>query len=490
VQVDSEHFVIVTDLDRADAIATARQLEQGFDAIAKVAFVHPRTTVEPTTVVIFRGDSDFHTFLPPMAGAAFSSHWHNDPEGRRILIAQGMLTEENRFMFFHELTHDLVHLNFGAAPPWLQEGWAEYYSTVHVNGAKAIVGEAPRQVTFTEESDYQVYRDKAGAGWFAIPIRDVPSATELMRMDRSAFYLQAFAEDPTSEETLATERHYVAAWALVHMLLDGPAPYPERFGRFMQEANEGKALEVALREAFGDLPPGQLDLDFRRYLAKRDVAIWSTHYERPSKPLGVSTRYLADAEVHLLWGLLASWAPATASVGERELDTAIDAAPSWPDAMYYRGVFAIAQGRLDEAQRRISTALTKSPNDSRFLLGLLFLKIVQQQKTKSKDVAGLLDVAVRLSRVANNATELNAAADTLRGLSHAQDALPLAERAVALAPFDPAVLDTLANVLFDLGRAREAVAVQTAAVSFLDEHTQGLGIEKRLARYKAAAAAQ
>src|SRR5580765_2401061 len=43
VRVESQHFSVVTDLDRAEAESTARQLEEGMDAIAHIACVHPRT---------------------------------------------------------------------------------------------------------------------------------------------------------------------------------------------------------------------------------------------------------------------------------------------------------------------------------------------------------------------------------------------------------------------------------------------------------------
>ena len=63
-------------------------------------------------------------------------------------------------------------------------------------------------------------------------------------------------------------------------------------------------------------------------------------------------------------------------------------------------------------------------------------------------------------------------------------AISLAQRAVALEPFDAAILDTLANTLYDLGRVDEAIEVQTAAVAFLDEYARDDGITERLSRYK------
>jgi hypothetical protein len=41
LQTDSEHFTVVSDLSPDEAAATARELEEGLDALTKVAFEHP-----------------------------------------------------------------------------------------------------------------------------------------------------------------------------------------------------------------------------------------------------------------------------------------------------------------------------------------------------------------------------------------------------------------------------------------------------------------
>jgi len=55
----------------------------------------------------------------------------------------------------------------------------------------------------------------------------------------------------------------------------------------------------------------------------------------------------------------------------------------------------------------------------------------------------------------------------LRG--QAQAALPLAERAAALSPGDPAILDTRAGVLEALGRCSEALETAERALELLPE---------------------
>jgi hypothetical protein len=137
-RVESQHFIVVSDLPREEAESTARELEQGLEALTNVVFERPRTPVEHTTVVVFQDSSDFHAFMPSMVEGKFYPHLSNDPEGPRFLVVHGNLMTDDRIPFFHELTHDLFDRNFGSSPPWLREGWAEYWGiTGSRNGSRA-----------------------------------------------------------------------------------------------------------------------------------------------------------------------------------------------------------------------------------------------------------------------------------------------------------------------------------------------------------------
>ena len=54
-------------------------------------------------------------------------------------------------------------------------------------------------------------------------------------------------------------------------------------------------------------------------------------------------------------------------------------------------------------------------------------------------------------------------------------------------PNDPEVLDTYASALYELGRLAEAIDIQEAAVSFLDEHAKNQEIIDRLDIYRSEA---
>ena len=178
LEVASDHFTVVSDLPREEVQYTAYELEASLDALTQISFEHPRIPVERTTVVIFRSSSDYHAFRPELTGGTFYKRLPNDPEASRVVVVYDSLTPETRKPFIHELTHDLIDRNLGAVPPWLNEGWAEYYSTLRVEDGKVVIGESPGAFTFTDERAYSFVKDGRGGSVLAIPIDQVPPPSE------------------------------------------------------------------------------------------------------------------------------------------------------------------------------------------------------------------------------------------------------------------------------------------------------------------------
>lgn len=91
--------------------------------------------------------------MPELVEGSFYRKLPGDLEPARFVILHGTLGTESRIAFLHELTHDLFERNFGPAPPWLNEGWAQYYSTIQIEPDRIRVGSALPHLTFTAESE-------------------------------------------------------------------------------------------------------------------------------------------------------------------------------------------------------------------------------------------------------------------------------------------------------------------------------------------------
>src|SRR5262249_43833732 len=159
-------------------------------------------------------------------------------------------------MFQHELTHYFTWRTLGAIPVWLNEGLADYHSTLVVDQGFAYFG-APRpdrgfaETVELERAEYRgSYRTMA-------EIRSVPSVAWLLGSSPRTFR-PASPNRRASRSDHRTQRFaYYGAYALVHLLKHSPA-YRERFRDFLSEIRRGQRAPVAWSRCFGDVDPRAL----------------------------------------------------------------------------------------------------------------------------------------------------------------------------------------------------------------------------------------
>ena len=484
-EANSQHFRVIADLPADEAAAMALELEQALDAIDQVAFEHARTSLEPTTVVVFSEGSDFHAFAPELIEGRFYRKLPGDLEPSRFMLLHGTLSTESRIACLHELTHDLFERNFGPAPAWLNEGWAQYYSTIQIEPDRLRVGAALPQLTFTAESEPFSARADDGSIVLAMPIESVATPSQLLRLGRDEFYRASAVEHPSDADRMRATSLYLGSWALVHMLHDGPEPYPTRFNRFLQNVRRER-VETAWQSAFAGVGSGDFDRDFKHYLALRQLAVFEFGKRNATNAPSIATRELTDAEVHVLWARLSPWEGAQGAAAKRDLDEAVTEAPSSAEAHYFRGLYWAAQHRFDAAADDLLAAARLAPNDPRYLLGILTLRAQQQPPTEHVHAGDpVMQAAEPLGQVARSPLQFQALARVYYDLGDLQQALAYAERGVALAPIDSFNLDAEAQILNALGRTQEAVDHERSAVAFLPEGIAAPQLAKRLSEYEA-----
>ncbi|HEY4158880.1 MAG TPA: hypothetical protein VGM29_12315 [Polyangiaceae bacterium] len=478
----SPHFQIVTDLDADEAESIAGELEAGLDAISQVAFEHARIPIEPTTVVVFKSESDFHYFRPELVAGTFFRKLPGDLEPARFVVLYGALDPGSRISCLHELTHDLFERNFGPAPPWLNEGWAQYYSTIAIEPHAIRVGAALPHLTFTGDSSFFTARADDGSDVIAVPIDRVAPPSSLLSLDQLEFYRSTRVEHPTRDDRLRSLSLYLGAWAFVHMLHDGPEPYPALFKQFLERTRNSQ-VAVAWQATFGNLSMADLDRDFRRYLARREVALFS-YGRRTDPPTPIAERALTDADIHVLWARLSPADDAHVLAARQDLDEAVSAAPNAAEPRYFRGLYWLYHHQAALAESDLRAAVDLSPQDPRFLLGLATLRAQQEQNVRIQAGDAVLQAAEPLSKLANSTLQFRALALIYAEAGDPERALAFADRSVELSPIDFAALDTRASILAELGRAREAVAVELRAIAFMPEGRNVPELSEHLRAYQ------
>jgi len=482
--MSSAHFRVVSDLDPEDARGIADQLEQGVYAIEHAAFEHARVALEPTTVVVFRDESDFHAFEPALAGGIFARQLPSDLEPSKFMVLYGELTPESRIACLHELTHQLFDRNFGPAPPWLQEGWAEYFSTIEIENGHVRVGAGLPHIGFTLDAQGYAGRAADGSSVFVVPIDEVTPPSELLRLDRHGFYEFAFDRTPSHEAQERGSALYLGAWAFVHLLRDRDSPFNARYLRFLSIVRD-EQVAAAWSQAFAGVKDSDLDRELKRYLARGELVVYDSQLSVPKAEV-LQTRTLRDDEVHVLWGRLASRPGDGSRIADAQFEIAVREAPQSAEAHYFRGLSALKRHRFADAERSLLLAAQLAPKDPRYLLAIVLLRAEQRADPNARVQLGdpVMQAALPLVPVANSPMQLRVLAEIYRDLPDLPRALAFAERAVALNPIGSSELDTEASLLNDLGRFDEALHSQRAAVAFLPEKAKDEGIQERLRQYE------
>ncbi|KYF48057.1 hypothetical protein BE08_29960 [Sorangium cellulosum] len=216
VELTSPHFLLRTDLDEVEAKETIVHFERIYRAFERVAFPHEPKPNGLTHVVVF-DDEDAFARIGPRGSGGYISRRGNDMEHVPTLVFPGGLSDAAREVFQHELSHRFFAYYFPSAPVWLNEGMAEFYSTLRIEEGSVVFGKQLSDRLITTGSRWLSLRID-GRAVVVVPRAALPSVPTLLSLDPAAFYARD-VEDPTSREARRRRSaNYTAAWALVHAL--------------------------------------------------------------------------------------------------------------------------------------------------------------------------------------------------------------------------------------------------------------------------------
>jgi hypothetical protein len=424
IEVASPHFVLRTDLSPRQARAALVDFESVYGTLTEVAF-NGDAPRERLDVVLFSDEDRFQSLAPRGASGYFMPRQVDDPEPEptiaiqgRMLIA-GTLVESTQRRFRHELTHRFLEHRVRASLPWLEEGLAQYYSTLRISGSDAVVGTLPNQKLFRVDILTQgcLIRRQVDD---RVDLSAVPSVAELLSADFTRFH--------------APEREfafYAAAWTFVHMMLNGPQGYAPRFNHFLELLAADTPPADAWRTSFFGVPLWRLEREFRDYVSRPEMMERALTVAVPRAPRAGAVHQLDEGEVHLLLARIRPWdSRANILAAGRELAAARAFAGEHvtPELRYWSALYASRWRHFDEAIGELRAAVAAEPRRARYWLALA--DVLMQQGPV--DGAALDEVIARLLPLANSPQELTFIARYYSERGQVETGLPFARRAVAL----------------------------------------------------------
>jgi tetratricopeptide (TPR) repeat protein len=279
VEVRSPHFSVATDAGEKRGREVALRFEQ-MRAVFGALMVKANVNIPiPLQIVAFRNTKEFRQFAPL---------WHGKPtqlaglfQGGedRSFIMLDMSVENPWTVVFHEYAHQLMNgMLQKQLPPWFEEGFAEYFSSIEVDNKEARVGRIPEQ---THE----------------IVQQNVMKIADLFKVRQNS---QTYNESGDRRTVF-----YAESSMLVHYLYDNQL-IPTLSVYFDLVTNKNVPVEDAIQQAFG-MSAAQFDKvlekymrgsTFKYYALPKPANIADTGYTATSLSLADSNAILADIHLH------------------------------------------------------------------------------------------------------------------------------------------------------------------------------------------------
>lgn len=335
--VRSKNFYLVGNASEKEIRQVATKLEQFRDAFTRL-FTRARfNSPIPTTVIVFKNDDSYKPFKPVNDGkvSKVAGYFLPGEEVNYITLTPASSAADNPYrVIYHEYVHQLVDNNLGRgnAPPWFNEGLAEYYSSFEVT------------------EDRKVHLGKLIANHiYLLRERKFIPLKELLEVND-------YSLDRNKQETKWL--FYAESWALVHYLILGnDGKRLPQMNRFLDLFAQKKPTEQAVAEAFGTDAAG-LEKELRNYVGgyvfQEKVATFEHKLDFDSEmraaPLAEAEaeRYLGDLLLHM----------GRYDEANARLEHALQLDPQLADARASLGMLRTRQQRFDDAKEQLRAAVS------------------------------------------------------------------------------------------------------------------------------------
>ncbi|MFN3324289.1 MAG: tetratricopeptide repeat protein [Bryobacteraceae bacterium] len=260
----SSDFEVLTD----DGERTARLVHRRFTEIHRVlrSAAHGRDGAPlPVRVLVFRADREFRRFRPSESTIGF---YQSGPERDYIVLRHS--GPQTYRIAFHEYVHLVLNHSSAKLPRWMEEGLAEFYSTVELRDLRLRIG------------------------------RVIPDHVAVLSRERwlDAAELSAVThESPYFNERGRANIFYAQSWALVHMLNLDPR-WREQLPDFAARMAEGVPPVQAFQQSFGRSLADAI-LELGRYVAQRRFAVAEVDAPPAEEVAGVEVGPVSGIEVDL-----------------------------------------------------------------------------------------------------------------------------------------------------------------------------------------------
>lgn len=330
--VRSQNFYLVGNASEKDIRQVATRLEQFRHVFSRIFKRARLNDSVPTTVIVFRNESSYKPFNPRGSAGYFQP---GEDVNYITLSAETRSAADTPFaVIFHEYVHLLVRNNVSAnTPAWLNEGIAEFYSTLEVaKGEKAA----------------DIGRPIADHVYYLRQQKLLPLST-LFAVDHSS---------PHYNEKSKRGVFYAQSWALVHYLMFGKERQRQpQLNRYLDLVAKGVSQQESFQTVFGaDI--AAIEKELRDYIRRDSYPYIAFPFEEKlSFDATMQATELTEGQALAYLGDLALHSPGLLEQAETHLQKAIALDADNPMAHASLGMLRMRERRFPDAREHLRRAV-------------------------------------------------------------------------------------------------------------------------------------
>jgi len=432
LRVNSSHFSLVTDADEKHGRDAVVRFEQMRSAFSQLLMRNRINMSEPIDILGLRNEEEYSKVVPMRSGSAIGTGFFL-PGDDRVYFVLNLSKDESWRAISRNFAQVFLYYNYPPTQPWFDEGFADYFSSLRLDGQARIGGDPETFIELLNSST-----------WLGIP--------ELFAMHPEA------ASPDASRHTL----FYAQSWIVMHYLL-GQGKLPETGTYFDLVQNQKLPVEDAIQKAYGmsaaqfaqavkdhfhALPPPAPPTE-KGKPAAADPRETPLPGITPPDQIGTSIQELPDSEGQSLVGEMTLRVPEHRAQAVQDLES-MTAQPKMDNVVARRGLAwaHMQKQEFEDAVEQLSKAAELNAKDPwlHYYLALVTYHLVQI----GKSTGGLPNIIQDLRLVLNwdpefaEAHSMLGMAQLVGGGSHA--AMDSMRAAIQLSPRNQTYLLNMAQI--------------------------------------------
>jgi len=357
-RLTSPNFELYTDATQKEGRDLLVRFEQVHSFFQKAAPVRAPEEF-PVRIIAFRQRDEFQSYAQTQTAAAFFTS-----NAYRDYIVLSNPSQEAFSIGVHEYTHLAIRHSGLRLPLWLNEGWADVFSSMrNVSGGIAVGDLLKERVSLLEKGEWMDLDALASVN---------PNSPEYHEPNRVGLF-------------------YSESWALAHMLYLAP-DYRNNFAKFLKALNGGLAFSQAAESSFGKTS-GEVFTDLKAYLGRKKLTgqIFEVALDKSAVKPEIAAVNEFDAQL-----MLADLRAITGEVARaaEEYEILRKEQPDRPEIALSLGYLALARRDKAAARQEFEKAFTAGINDLRMLFQLAALE--REEKAPASKLIPILERAVAL----------------------------------------------------------------------------------------------